>query len=194
MTPGRPKRGLILAALVGVLALALLLRLWGVTFGFPFAYHYDEPSQVNVALGLGRGAFGGIRTTTGFANILFAEYAAWFALGRLAGEFGSAVDAAWAWETHASFVLILLGRLTSAFLGTLTAAVVYRLGRHASGRVGGLLAASFLCVSFLHVRNSHYARPDVAVGFLACCAVLLSGLLANQVRLGIMLVYTVIGV
>ena len=95
MTPGRPKRGLILAALVGVLALALLLRLWGVTFGFPFAYHYDEPSQVNVALGLGRGAFGGIRTTTGFANILFAEYAAWFALGRLAGEFGSAVDAAW---------------------------------------------------------------------------------------------------
>ncbi len=168
-------------ALLGVLALALLLRLWGVTFGFPFIYHYDEPSQVNVALRLGRGEFGGIRTTTGFANILFAEYAAWLGLGRLAGEFSSAAEAALAWQTHPTYVHILLGRLTSAFLGTLTVAVVYRLGRCISGRAAGLLAASFLAVAFLHTRSSHYARPDIAVAFLVCSTVLLT-ILAVQRR------------
>lgn len=156
----------------GILALALLLRLWGVTFGFPFVYHYDEPSQVNLALGLGRGQVSGIRTTTGFANTLFPQYAVWFALDEVVEKSGLPTDLSTVWETYPTFDLILLGRVTSAFAGTITVALVYRLARRARGQVCGYLAALVAAVAFLHVRNSHYARPDILVSSLVTASVL----------------------
>ena len=45
MTADRSRRALTVMALLGVVAFALLLRLWGVTFGFPFIYHYDDPHR-----------------------------------------------------------------------------------------------------------------------------------------------------
>jgi len=44
-------------ALVGILALALGLRLWGIGFGLPHRYHIDEPPQVIAALRLGQGDY-----------------------------------------------------------------------------------------------------------------------------------------
>jgi len=178
----RPARVYLFLALMATLVLAFLLRVWGVRFGFPYVYHYDEPTYVRIALDLGRGVVGEQPNPTGFSNILFGQYAAWYGLGALVGESASELTVAESWPAHPTFAAILLGRITSAFLGTLTVAVVYRLGRLLSGRTVGLLGASFLAVAFLHVRGSHYTVPDVAATFLVSGAVLLAALAIRQGR------------
>jgi hypothetical protein len=165
----------------GILILALALRLWGIGFGFPHVYHFDEPTYVRIALNLGTGIIGRQRNPTGFPNILFCEYAAYFAVGRVWGLFASAAEIEQAWQADPSVFSVLLGRLTSGFLGTLSVLVTYWLGRETYGRIAGWLAALFLAVAFLHVRDSHYAVPDITVAFLTSLAVLFS-MLATQRR------------
>jgi hypothetical protein len=165
----------------GILILALALRLWGIGFGFPYTYHFDEPTFVRTALNLGAGIIGGQPSTTGFPNILFCEYVVYFTVGRAWGLFASAAEIKQAWQADPSVFFILLGRLTSGFLGVLSVLVTYWLGRETCGRVAGWLAALLLAVAFLHVRHSHYAVPDITVAFLTSLAVLFS-MLAMQRR------------
>ena len=56
---------------------------------------------------------------------------------------------------------IVLARGLVAAAGTLTLWCLFRLGRRIGGAVAGLIAALFLCVSILHVRESHFAMTDV---------------------------------
>ncbi len=163
------KGGLIL--LIGVLALAFGLRVWGIGFGLPYPYHPDEPTYVSAALNLGAGIIGRQPNPTGFSNILFGEYAGYYLAGRLTGLFSSTAAFEQAYRSDPS-VFLLLGRLTSALLGTLTVLVVYWLGTHINRRVVGWLAALFLAVAFLHVRDSHYGVPDIATAFFVSLAVL----------------------
>jgi 4-amino-4-deoxy-L-arabinose transferase-like glycosyltransferase len=53
-----------------------------------------------------------------------------------------------------------------------TVLVIYWLGTRANRRTVGLLAALFLAVAFLHVRDAHYGVPDVATTFFVSLAVL----------------------
>jgi hypothetical protein len=161
-------------SLAGVLALALALRLWGIGFGFPYAYHFDEPAYVRIALDLGAGIIGRQPNPTGFPNILFGEYVVYFIAGRLGGFFASAAEIEQFWRMDPSATLILLGRLTSVFLGTLNVLAMYKIGEKTSGQVAGRLAALFLAVAFLHVRDSHYAVPDIAAASLTSLMVLFS--------------------
>jgi hypothetical protein len=39
-------------ALVGLIVLGLVLRVWGITFGLPYLYHPDEPLGVSVAINM----------------------------------------------------------------------------------------------------------------------------------------------
>jgi hypothetical protein len=166
------RRAGVLISLAGIVILALILRLWGIGFGLPYAYHVDEPAYVSAALNLGAGIIGRQPNPTGFSNILFGEYAGYFVLGRLGGRFNSTAAFEQAYRADPS-IFLLLARLTSAVLGLFTVLVVYWLGRELWGELAGLLASLFLALAFLHVRDSHYAVPDVA----ATCFVTLSVLL-----------------
>jgi 4-amino-4-deoxy-L-arabinose transferase-like glycosyltransferase len=64
----------------------------------------------------------------------------------------------------------LVGRLVTAILGTATLALLYLTGRLAYGRVVGILAAAFLAVDLLHVRDSHWITTDVPLTFLITLA------------------------
>jgi 4-amino-4-deoxy-L-arabinose transferase-like glycosyltransferase len=158
--------------LMGILMLALALRLWGVGFGLPYAYHFDEPTYVSAALNLGAGIIGRQSNPTGFYNILFGEYAVYFIIGRIVGLFASAADFERAYRADPTMFL-LLGRLTSVLLGTLNVWVVYQLGKVLVSRIAGLLAAFFLAIAFLHVRDSHYGVPDIAMAFFVSLCVML---------------------
>ena len=173
------KRTGLTLSLAGILILALGLRIWGIGFGLPYAYHFDEPTYVSAALNLGAGIIGRQPNPTGFSNILFSEYAAYFIVGRVGGLFASVAEFEQAYRTDPS-TFLLLGRLTSAFLGTLSVLVVYWLGREVYGRIAGWLAALFLAVTFLHVRDSHYAVPDITSALLASLSVLLSVLAVRR--------------
>lgn len=171
MFTNRQKQITSLLILAGILALALSLRLWGIRFGLPYAYHVDEPTYVSAALNLGAGIIGRQPNPTGLINILFGEYAGYFIAGRIAGVFASATEFERAYRADPT-VFLLLSRLTSAILGALTALVAYALGKALHGQRLGWLAALFLAVAFLHVRDSHYGVPDVAVTFFVSLSVL----------------------
>ena len=160
--------------LAGIVTLALVLRLWGIRFGFPYAYHFDEPTYVRIALNLGEGIVGRQPNPTGFSNLLFAEYGVYFMASRIGGRLASAAEAGRFWRANPTAFHILLGRLTSALLGTLSVLVAYWLGKEAGGRGTGQLAALFLAVAFLHVRDSHYVMPGITAAFLTSLGVLCS--------------------
>jgi 4-amino-4-deoxy-L-arabinose transferase-like glycosyltransferase len=66
----------------------------------------------------------------------------------------------------------LMGRSLSALLGTATVALVYRLGRRLYSHAVGLLAALFLAVAFLHVRDSALATVDAPSTFFVVLSLL----------------------
>lgn len=150
---------------------AIVLRLWGIRFGLPFIYHFDEHFYVATALKLGGGVLHNPPyAPVGFANILAVEYGIYYVLARLSGEVASAQAFEALYRTDPSS-FYLLGRATSAVLGALTVPFVYGVGRLIANRTVGLVAAVFLAASFLHVRDAHYAVPDVAMAFFVVVAV-----------------------
>lgn len=165
--------------LILIVCLALALRLWGVQFGLPYAYHVDEPAYVSAALNLGAGIVGRQPNPTGFSNLLFVQYGFYFLVGKLMGLFPSLADFERSYRSDPS-IFLLLARLTTASLGALNIAVVYWLGREIRSQLVGLLAAIFLSVSFLHVRDSHYGVPDVAMTFFVSLSVLFCILAIRQ--------------
>jgi hypothetical protein len=142
--------------------MAFLLRVWGISFGLPFTYHPDEHQYVDTALGFLSGDLNPHRFNNPalFKYLLATLYALCYLAGRSLGVFDS-VTSFQAWATTDPMSVYLLGRLTSALLGTATVVVTYALGRLAYDRKTGLLAATLLAGAFLHARDSHYAVNDV---------------------------------
>ncbi|MGI5836289.1 MAG: ArnT family glycosyltransferase [Chloroflexota bacterium] len=161
---------------VMLVVLALGLRIWGIEFGLPYTYHYDEHFYVNTAAKLGAGVINNPPyAATGLSNILFLEYAGYFLVGIVLQFFSSAqaFEAAFRNDPTAFY---LLGRTTSAVLGSITVFALYFLGVALAGRAVGTIAAAFLAVTFLHVRDSHYSVPDVGMGFFVIFAVSIAAL------------------
>jgi len=67
----------------------------------------------------------------------------------------------------------LIARAVVALAGTITIAVVFALARRIAGDAIALLAAVFLAVAPLHVRDSHFAMTDVVMTLLATAALAL---------------------
>ena len=65
---------------------------------------------------------------------------------------------------------VVLARALVALAGTLTVYVLYALGRRIADATTGLLAAAFLSVAILHVRDSHFAMADVLMTLLLTVA------------------------
>jgi len=169
----RPRLTRARAGLVLVLFAAALLRLWGVPFGLPHRYHMDEPFYVVGALHLGQGDFHLTvphNTPNLWQFILLAEYGAIYVLGRIAGWFANPADLARLYTTDPT-IFYLAARATSAAMGVATVGLVYALGRRVQGERVGLIAGALFAVSFLPVRDAHYAVNDAFVVLLttACC-------------------------
>ncbi|MCC7104056.1 MAG: glycosyltransferase family 39 protein, partial [Chloroflexi bacterium] len=145
-TSGRP--------LALILGLALLLRLTGINWGLPWAFHLDEPNYVERALEMVRTGDpnpGYFENPSFFIYVVSGALTAARALGPLAGPF----DPDRPGGPH------LVGRAASALSGVASVALLAASGAALFGRTVGLLAAALLAVCFLHVRDSHYAVNDV---------------------------------
>jgi 4-amino-4-deoxy-L-arabinose transferase-like glycosyltransferase len=146
-----------------ILLAAVALRLAGLSFGLPAIYRPDE----DVLLGRAVAVAGGYADPHFFdwPSLMFYLHGGLFALARplvrLAG--GDAVCGAgdlaraWCWPAW----VYLVGRLFTVAAGTATVWLVHRVGQQAYGERAGLMAAAFLAVAFLHVRDSHFATIDV---------------------------------
>jgi hypothetical protein len=147
-------------ALAGILALALALRLWGIGFGLPHRYHVDEATYVSQALNLGAGVIGRQPNPTGFSNLLFAEFGGYYVIGKVLGAFPSISAFEQAYRADPS-ALFFIGRVTSATFGVICVLVCFAIGRAMHGRTTAYASAALLSASFVHVRDSHFAVPDM---------------------------------
>lgn len=169
MTLTRPR------VLLGViLAIAFAARVRGITFGLPFVHaRPDELLIVSTVLrffteNLNPRFF---QYPTLYLYILGGLFALYYAWGRAVGWFASPVH--FVGGTHGRWqALYIIARGAAAALGTLTVLWVYRIGVALFDQSTGLLAALFLSLAFLHVRDSHYGTTDIALTFFTMCAML----------------------
>ncbi len=164
-----------ISALILALAIAAVLRVWGINFGLPNVLaHPDESRVAHTAVGFLSGSL-----HPGFFNYpsLFMYVTggldAVYCGSRVAfGSFPSleACAASWpsAWEPF-----FLIPRLLSATAGVATVAVLFVLLRRLQDDAAGVAGAMLLAVSFLHVRDSHFGVTDVSMTFLLVAAVAL---------------------
>jgi len=151
--------------------IAAILRLYGIRFGLPFTYHVDEPTYISAALNLGAGNIGRQLNPPVLPNILFLEFGVYYIFERMSGNISSVAEFEKLYRMDPS-MFFLLGRLTTAFMGVLNVLIIYLVGRKASNQLAGILAALFLALSFLHVRDSHFAVPDVMMTLLVTTSIL----------------------
>ena len=152
--------------LLVILVLALGLRLWGAGFGLPDVYHPDEERIVNHALAFGLGDFNPhyFNYPSFSMYLLFFEYGIYYLIGHFVGIFPDAEALQRLFFSDVSS-FYLIGRITTAILGTATVWLVYILGEKAYGKIAGLAAAFFFGINFLHVESSHYIATDILLTF-----------------------------
>jgi 4-amino-4-deoxy-L-arabinose transferase-like glycosyltransferase len=171
-TPRRslPRRGgpTTVGLLGGVVLVALVLRLTGLTWGLPWVFHPDENHYVAVAQQMVRS---GDPNPHYFENPSLLTYliAGELLLLRGLGPPGLV-------EANAT----VLARLDGALLGTAGVVLVFLVGRRLFDRPVGLAAALFLAVAFLHVRDSHYGVNDVPATTVLTLALLLAARAAGR--------------
>lgn len=141
------------AALAGVLAVALTLRLWGVGSGLPWVYNVDEAQHfVPLAVGMLGGNLdpgGYFGNPPAFTYVLAGLYK--LLLGARTGRLY--------YSDHSTEVW-LIARIASGVLGTLAVWLLYLAGARLFDRRAGLLAAAVMAVAFLPVFYGKLALND----------------------------------
>ncbi len=149
----------------------------------PYLAHTDEPTQYNPAINI---------ITKGDFNPHFFNYPSLtiyidalvmyvgFGVGKVLGVFESLADLQPIRTLHMSVGLVgtpqmlLLGRATSAVMGTLTVALVFMLARELAQKAWvPVFSALLLTISRAHVQFSHYMTVDVMATFFAIACVLM---------------------
>jgi len=162
-----------------LLAAGLGLRLWGLDYGLPLSMaRPDEEVLVPrlITFDAGDPNPHWFMYPTLSLYLTFAWLKALLIGGRAAGVWRGPTDLAALAAVDAG-ALYLLARLLSALLGTATIAATYLLGKLVGDRRAGLVAALLVAFSFLHVRESHFFKPDAILslfitGALIGCVVL----------------------
>lgn len=175
--------------LAGILAAALVLRLWGIRHGLPVVYNLDEYAHFVVTAvemfggGYNPHYFQNPPAYTYLLHVLFA-----FGYGGIVPTgAGATVKALFAGDPTE---LYTIARATSALMGVGAAWVMYFTGKRLYCAGVGLLTAAFLSFTFLPVHYSHFALNDVptllplAVGFLGLAGIAQNGRLTDYAIAG----------
>jgi hypothetical protein len=143
--------------LLGILALALLLRLPG--HFYPVTFHYDEGAEIRTALSYASGTLYPDNLVHPALNtyLIFVAEAAYYIGGRAVRKFDSAVDFLQAYETDLRGFLYV-GRTVPLLAALCTVFLTYHLGRRVWNVPIGLAGALLLAVSPLHIIVSNNLR------------------------------------
>jgi 4-amino-4-deoxy-L-arabinose transferase-like glycosyltransferase len=171
-------------ALGAIVAGGLALRLWGIDYGLP---HPTTRPDEEVMLARLFGFDTGDPNPRWFMYPTFYLYLlyGWVKLALVAGAALGAVPRALAEAARDHPVeLYLVARAHSVVCGTLAIAAVFWLGRMLGGVRAGLVGALLLSVAFLHVRDSHFFKPEAAQGLFIVLLLLACVRLQRQGTLG----------
>jgi len=149
-------------ALAAIIASALVLRVIGLQYGLPAVYNPDEAAIMARALSFAKGTLNphNFLYPTLYFYVLFAWVGAYLGFVWLTGGVASVLELQQLYFTNPAGIYTA-GRLLGAVFGSLCVAAVYKLGAGLYGRTVGILAALFLAVAPLAVRDSHYVKHDI---------------------------------
>jgi hypothetical protein len=185
-------RRLAAVALAGVMVVALMVRLWGLTWQLPWQFHPDEGHYTWKAIDLmSQGTINPkyFRNPSLLTYVLLGEYKLLGFQPPKSDEQAAFSDGLWRPPSGVAFV----GRLTSALMGVLTVLAIGWIGWRALGPWTGVLGALFLALAFIHVRDSHYATNDVPAVLLLTLAVGATVSLLQHPKLGTYLLAGLLG-
>lgn len=184
----------VVVALLVILACALALRLYGITFGLPALLDPDEPLFIISALKLlgqhtlNPGWFGHPGTTTIYAlAIIYASIGGAALASRQFADISSFV----AYVYNDPGILVLSGRIFFALCGCACVFLTFLLAKRLRSTGMGLLAALLLALNPLHVAYSQLIRTDVqsSMFMLLCllwaCRIVIEGRRRDYVIAGI---------
>lgn len=159
--------------LVSILLLAFLIRIYGINFGLPNLYYWDEPTVVNRAVRFGSGDLNPhfFSYPALYMYVLFVLTGGVFLLGRATGHYHSAQDFAVEYVLDPSRVY-LAARLLTACIGTACVLLTYVVGKRYFDRRVGLVGALLFAFAGMHAGHSHVAITDVPQSFLILAACL----------------------
>lgn len=151
-----------------ILGFAITLRLIGITHGFPYIYHPDEPAVVRAALAL--------RFDPNphhfdwphlyiylnyFGYMVFAKLRDLTTIVGLKSQIAQIAPLVY----NDKLIFYLLSRVFSALIGAFTVVPIYLWVKKLIDRNSALGASALLAVAPFHVRTSHYALIDVPMVF-----------------------------
>jgi hypothetical protein len=158
-----------------VLIVAAVARFWGLGFGLPYANsRVDETAVAGPAVQFLSGSLRppNFMYPTGLLYAVALLYVAWYAINRPFGTYVSL--AAFSESRRRSLApFFYLSRGLSAAMGTLTVWWVFAIGRRVFDDTVAIVAALFMALAFLHVRDSHFGTLDVSMTALVVLTVLL---------------------
>jgi putative flippase GtrA/4-amino-4-deoxy-L-arabinose transferase-like glycosyltransferase len=145
-----------------LLAFALALRVYGIGFGLPQLYYWDEPAVVNRAVRFGSGDFNPhfFYYPALYMYVEFVVSGLYFMSQLLTGRLATVEDFAVQYFVDPTGVY-LAARLTTALIGTACVLTMFFVGRRYFNPLAGCLAALFLSSSVLHATQSHIAVTDI---------------------------------
>lgn len=157
-----------------IFALALFVRLIGITHGFPFIFHPDEPSVVRSALGImydtNPGHFDWPHLhfyLNYFIFIVFIKLRGVVQILNMRDVFESTFPLLW----QDPLVFYYLSRVFDALLGALTIIPVYLTTKYLFGEKQGRYAALIFAIIPFHVWVSRYNLIDVPATFWIAWAI-----------------------
>jgi 4-amino-4-deoxy-L-arabinose transferase-like glycosyltransferase len=150
------------AIVLGLTAIGLALRVWGIQHGLP--HPTSRPDEREVLDHTAQFATGDLNPRW-FIYPPFYFHVTWL--------WDEAVLAVWRlWRPRPGYFellrtnlapLLLGGRLLTAALGAATVPVTWAIGRRLGGTALGLVATALVAVCYLLVRDSHALKPDVPI-------------------------------
>lgn len=150
--------------------IAAFVRFWEIGYGLPHFIFGDEGLYIYFALNMGGGDLNPHFYPSLYFYLCFLADIAYILPAWAVGKLASLPDA-WTLYLTDPTIFYVLGRSVSALFGTLTIPLTYVAGRKIfqSQRVG-VLAAAFLCFSYLHAQFSQIAFIDVTLTFFILAA------------------------
>jgi len=163
------------AVLLATLALAFVLRAWGLDYGLPDVYNPDEVAILSRALSLAEKGLnpGNFVYPSLYFYVLAAAAGGWYVLMRASGQVASLQvfqDAFWQDPTS----LYLVGRSLSVAAGVAAVGVTYAIGHKLAGRTVARISAVLMAVAYFPVRDAHMIKHDVIAALLFAILVLVT--------------------
>ncbi|MBU1017086.1 MAG: phospholipid carrier-dependent glycosyltransferase [Patescibacteria group bacterium] len=158
--------------LILILLLSFGLRVFGISFGFPFFLHPDETKIVEPALTM---AFN-IKTADFNPHFFYYPHFLMYFLVIIIQIIKVILIPFGIFNSLPKEFFYFTARMISVLFGTASVFLTYVIAKKVSpkGREEqiGLMSALFLAVAFLHVRNSHYYTGDVPATFFILLSLL----------------------